>query len=72
MTTMKPDQADDDHMVDMGERGLMLDPYGGYSRIRERAPLVRAVMPGVEPGIHAVTPRQLEKQWNGSPGQARR
>jgi hypothetical protein len=36
-------------LVDMGDRALMLDPYDGYSRIREQAPLVRAVMPGVEP-----------------------
>ncbi|MQA95200.1 MAG: cytochrome P450 [Streptosporangiales bacterium] len=33
----------------MADEKLMRDPYRGYSRIREEAPLVRAVMPGVEP-----------------------
>jgi cytochrome P450 len=42
-------RTDNSDMVDMGDRQLMLDPYGGYSRIREQAPLVRAVMPGVDP-----------------------
>ncbi|MQA95198.1 MAG: cytochrome P450 [Streptosporangiales bacterium] len=33
----------------MDDPELMRDPYRGYSRIRERAPLVRAVMAGSEP-----------------------
>jgi cytochrome P450 len=44
MTTTEPGAV-----VDMGDRDLMRDPYGGYAQIRERAPLVRAAIPGVEP-----------------------
>lgn len=36
-------------LVDMADEALMRDPQGGYSRIREETPLVRAVMPGVAP-----------------------
>jgi cytochrome P450 len=43
------DTADTVGTVDMADEELMRDPYRGYSRIREQAPLVRAVMPGVEP-----------------------
>ncbi|MGH3392665.1 MAG: cytochrome P450 family protein [Actinomadura sp.] len=49
MTTTPPDQTSGTEMVDMGDEQLMLDPYTGYSQIREQAPLVRAVMPGVDP-----------------------
>ena len=46
MTTTEPGAAD---IVDMGDQDLMRDPYTGYAGIRERAPLVRATIPGVEP-----------------------
>jgi cytochrome P450 len=52
VTTNEPGQtgvSDTVDVIDMGDEELMRDPYAGYSRIRERAPLVRAVMPGVEP-----------------------
>jgi cytochrome P450 len=36
-------------MIDMCDEELMQEPYGGYSRIRERDPLVRGVMKPVGP-----------------------
>jgi cytochrome P450 len=36
-------------MVDMWDKELVRDPYGEYSRIRERAPLVRGVLDPVGP-----------------------
>jgi hypothetical protein len=36
-------------VVDMADEQLVQDPFTGYSRIRERAPLVRGVMPRVDP-----------------------
>jgi cytochrome P450 len=36
-------------VINMYDEELVRDPYGGYARIRERTPLARGVMPGVEP-----------------------
>jgi hypothetical protein len=36
-------------VVDMNDGELRRDPFHGYSRIRERTPVVRAVMHGVDP-----------------------
>jgi cytochrome P450 len=36
-------------MVDMYDEELLRDPAAGYARMREEAPLVRGVMPGVDP-----------------------
>jgi hypothetical protein len=37
-----------------------------------RAPIAFiGVMPGLDPGIHSVTPQGGKRQWNGLPGQAR-
>ena len=49
MTTTEQDQAGAPYIVDMADEQLVQDPFTGYSRIRERAPIVRGVMPGVDP-----------------------
>jgi hypothetical protein len=49
MTTTDSGSTGATDLVDMADEELMRDPFDGYSRIREHAPLVRAVMPGVEP-----------------------
>jgi cytochrome P450 len=36
-------------LIDMYGGELMRDPFTGYARVREQAPLVRGVMPGVDP-----------------------
>jgi cytochrome P450 len=36
-------------LIDMNDEDLMRDPFTGYSRIRDQAPLVRGVMPGIDP-----------------------
>ncbi len=36
-------------LVDLADEKLVADPFAAYSRIRERGPLVRGVMRGVEP-----------------------
>jgi cytochrome P450 len=47
VTTTEPGSA---ATVNLGDEELLRDPFRAYARIREQAPLVRAVMPGVEPG----------------------
>src|SRR5918999_5645072 len=49
MTTTEQDQAGAPYIVDMADEQLVQDPFTGYSRIRERAPIVRGVMPGIDP-----------------------
>src|SRR5918999_5807761 len=49
MTTTEQDQAGAPYIVDMADEQLVQDPFTGYSRIRERAPLVRGFMPRVDP-----------------------
>ncbi|MGH3388535.1 MAG: cytochrome P450 family protein [Actinomadura sp.] len=46
MTATEPDATG---MFDMFDRELLKDPAGGYARLREETPLVRGVMPGVDP-----------------------
>jgi cytochrome P450 len=50
VTTTDPGVSDAADMVNLGDAELMRDPFSAYARIREQAPLVQAVMPGVEPG----------------------
>ncbi|MGH3387572.1 MAG: cytochrome P450 family protein [Actinomadura sp.] len=49
MTAAEPNRTGTANVIDMGDEALMRDPFGGYSRIREQAPLIRGFMPGVEP-----------------------
>jgi cytochrome P450 len=49
VTAKRPGSTGAAGIVDMGDERLMRDPFGGYSRIRERAPLVRALVRGVTP-----------------------
>lgn len=49
MTTAEPGQTGAPDVIDMTDEQLVQDPFTGYSRIRERAPLVRGVMPRVDP-----------------------
>jgi cytochrome P450 len=49
MTATQPVTPEAAHTVNMGDEELMRHPAQGYSRIREVAPLVRGVVPGVDP-----------------------
>jgi cytochrome P450 len=45
VTTLKHDKADIPSIIDVTDQWLVADPFGGYSRIREDAPITRAVGP---------------------------
>lgn len=49
MTTREPDATGAADVIDMNDEELMRDPFTGYAPIRERASLVRGVMPGIDP-----------------------
>jgi cytochrome P450 len=49
MTTTQPGSAVASDILNMNDSELMQDPFGGYARIREQTPVVRAVMRGVDP-----------------------
>jgi cytochrome P450 len=49
VTTTQPDATGVTDPIDMSDEQLIQDPYGRYSVIRERARLVRGVMPPVDP-----------------------
>ena len=49
MTTTEPGPAGVTDIADLSDPELISDPFGEYARIRERAPLVRGVLPGVDP-----------------------
>ncbi|MGH3388534.1 MAG: cytochrome P450, partial [Actinomadura sp.] len=49
MTTPEPESTGAADVFDMYDEELIQDPFPGYAQVREQAPLVRGVMPGVDP-----------------------
>jgi cytochrome P450 len=49
VTSTESDATGATELVDMYDAELIRDPFSGYARIREQAPLARGVMPGVDP-----------------------
>jgi cytochrome P450 len=48
VTTTEPGQTGATDVINIYDEELMRDPYTGYGRIRDQAPLVRGMMPGVD------------------------